>query len=154
MKVSDFEGVDYRKLKQKSWAKSQETQSEDWDEDMHQMEVDEAQAMDQPNEPMLNLFNLLSLPMQRFWRSEDRTMPDPTEMHAKPTADPVAMLYDQPSDEPMPELEVESVAEMSVLRLERCALRQECCKAHTEALSRFECFCRSLRDLVRDAIFT
>ncbi len=62
----------------------QETRSEDWDEDVRQMEVDEARAMDRPDEPILNLFNLLSLPMQRFWRSEDRTMPDPTKTHAEP----------------------------------------------------------------------
>ncbi len=105
------------------------------------MEMDEARVADQSDEPTPDLFNLLSLPMKRFWWDEDCIVPDPIEMHTEPTASPEAALYDQPNDEPMPEPEAESVAEAS-------APIWECREAHTEGLSRFERFCRSLRDSV------
>ncbi len=92
---------------------------------------------------MPDLFNPLSLLMQRFWQGEDHTVPNPSEPYAKQTADPEAMLYDQPSGEPMPELEAESIAEASALKREHCAPRERH-GAHTEALSRFEHFRRSL----------
>ncbi len=113
---------------------------------MHQMEMDEARVADRLDKPTQDLFNPLSLPMKRFWQDEDRIVPDPIEMHTEPTASPEAALYDQPDDEPMPEPEVESVAEAS-------APIWECCKAHTKSLSRFECFCKSLRNLAQSAVF-
>ncbi len=118
MKVSEFEGVGSRNVahaKPKSRTKSQTTQSEDWDEDVCQMEIDEAREADRLNEPTLNLFNPLSLPMKWFWQNEV----DPMELGTEPTADPSkleveptvgagAELYDQPNDELV--LTMESVA--------------------------------------------
>ncbi len=114
---------------------------------MHQMETDEARVADRLDELTADLFNPLSLLMKRFWWDEDHIVPDPIEMHTEPTTNPEAALYDQPEDEPMPRPEAELVAEASAPIWEHR-------EAHTEGLSRFERWHRSLRSSVRDAIFT
>ncbi len=63
----------------------QEVQAEDWDEAVHQMEMDNTRVTNRPDEPMPNLFNPLSLLMERFWQGKDHAVPD----LPKPFAEPV-----------------------------------------------------------------
>ncbi len=105
------------------------------------MELDEARAADRLDEQMPNLINLLSLPMERFWQGEDRSVPAPpkpfAELRAKPNAEPCAELSAEPKAEPSAKLTAEP-----------SALRWECYGAHTETLSRFDRFRRSIRSTI------
>ncbi len=90
---------------------------------------------------MLNLINLLPLPMERFWQGEDCSVPAPPEPYAELRAEPNAEPCTKLSAELMAEPNVKLTAEPSVPRRERYG-------AHTETLSRFDHFRRSLRSTV------
>ncbi len=145
-------GVSRTVAKRKMHTLTRSAQSEDWDEDIRQMELDNAREAMRPEELMLDLFNPLSLPMKQFWNDPDDTMPEPIEMPSpspEPVASPEAMLEDLPQDELMPSPEVRPVAGMSAPR----PVQYE----HEEGLSRFQRFSRALRSSVRDtrnAVFT
>ncbi len=69
-----FNGVSSRPAKkQKQHAEPISHTGEDWDEDMHRMEMTEAAEIYRLTEPMPNSRNLLLLPMERFWQGEDRS---------------------------------------------------------------------------------
>ncbi len=101
------------------------------------MELDDACEAPRPEEPTLDLFNPLSLPMKRFWN--DGTEPDSVEMPSPSpelVACPEAMLKDLPQDEPMPTLEARPVAGMSAPR----RVHHE----HQEGQTRFQRFWSSM----------
>ncbi|MCP4605329.1 MAG: hypothetical protein GY847_33220, partial [Proteobacteria bacterium] len=142
MRKSVFEGDVSRPVaKWKSRALTRSAQSEDWEEDVRQMELDDVREAERVGEPTLDLFNPLSLPMKRFWDDTPAGLTESIEM-ASPspelTTNPEAEPKDLSRDEPMPLPEAGSAAGMTAPRRVH--------RERQEGQSRFQRFWSSMRE--------